>query len=148
MGQLGSKSRVRELGGYDCGQEEACSQDVTISFAMSKHLWGREISGGRGGRLLQFFFFFGLVSVAFHRRRSHGGTRANLIIPTTVPGSCQPAQSREGLDFTPPPPRLGQRGQEKFWEKVSEKNLHYPGCLWSAGLSHHLVQLPVDRKGN
>lgn len=57
MGQLGSKSRVRELGGYDCGQEEACSQDVTISFAMSKHLWGREISGGRGGRLLQFFFF-------------------------------------------------------------------------------------------
>jgi hypothetical protein len=121
MGQLGSKSRVRELGGYDCGQEEACSQDVTISFAMSKHLWGREISGGRGGRLLQFFFFFGLVSVAFHRRRSHGGTRANLIIPTTVPGSCQPAQSREGLDFTPPPQGWGRGVRRSSGRKYQRK---------------------------
>lgn len=38
-----------ELSGYDCGQEEACSQDVTISSVVSKRFWGREISGCWGG---------------------------------------------------------------------------------------------------
>lgn len=113
-----------DLSGYDCGQEEACSQDVTISSVVSKHFWGREISGSRAAPAI--------VPVACPGRRE---PRVNLLSPTPVPGSCQ--HTRDHL-YTSWASGVRGRSGRKWWRKPSLSGLPVVGyelspCLTGSG---------------